>query len=273
MARIIAFCTFIVIIVFILFKGKIMFSLRFGLLLFVPCTLFFGLEGARFSKGLKFPKNIGGFIFDMDGTILKKSEDAMGDLYIKALNCFGVRFNNEEKKALKSFMIGKSPDQILQWAHKRYEVNATIGEIEHTFKDLSQKHKPTKIAFMPGFKQFYKKAKNHGFKMAIATNSSSHEVELFNDVVDLRGLFGEHIYTRSMVKDGKPNPDVYLLAAEKLGLDPAECVAFEDSPTGTKAAQAANIFCFGINQNPTFIEEANKKVKSFHELTIEQFLK
>jgi beta-phosphoglucomutase-like phosphatase (HAD superfamily) len=55
----------------------------------------------------------------------------------------------------------------------------------------------------------------------------------------LAPLFGDHIYSASQVARGKPAPDVFLLAAERLGVDPRQCWAFEDSPAGVQAARAA----------------------------------
>ena len=67
-----------------------------------------------------------------------------------------------------------------------------------------------------------------------------------------RGQFGDHIYVTTMVARPKPAPDIYLLAAERLGVAPADCIVMEDSPAGAAAALDAGMQAIGYAPGKTF---------------------
>ncbi len=87
--------------------------------------------------------------------------------------------------------------------------------------------------------------RRRGHRMAVASQSPLARVRLSLQVAGLAGQFGDHIYVSSMVPRPKPAPDIYLLAAERLGAAPAECIVIEDSPAGASAAQAAGMRVLG----------------------------
>jgi HAD superfamily hydrolase (TIGR01509 family) len=79
----------------------------------------------------------------------------------------------------------------------------------------------------------------------VASSSSMERIEFSLDVTRLRSYFGDAIYSSSMVKRGKPAPDLFLHAAEKMGADPRRCVVIEDSPFGIEGAVAAGMTAIG----------------------------
>jgi HAD superfamily hydrolase (TIGR01509 family) len=80
----------------------------------------------------------------------------------------------------------------------------------------------------------------------VASSSAPERIELSLKMANLLGLFGQnHIFSTSMVARGKPAPDIFLFAAERLKADPANCVVIEDSPFGVQAAVAAGMAVFG----------------------------
>jgi HAD superfamily hydrolase (TIGR01509 family) len=87
--------------------------------------------------------------------------------------------------------------------------------------------------------------RQRGHAMAVASQSPLARVRLSLQVAGLAGQFGEHIYVTSMVARPKPAPDIYLLAAEKLGAAPANCIVIEDSPAGAAAALGAGMRVIG----------------------------
>jgi HAD superfamily hydrolase (TIGR01509 family) len=82
--------------------------------------------------------------------------------------------------------------------------------------------------------------------IAVASNARLTYLTHWIDHFDLRRYFGTHIYSAEQVTAPKPAPDVYLHAAQKLGVDPSSCVVVEDSPTGTKAGVAAGMTVIGF---------------------------
>jgi HAD superfamily hydrolase (TIGR01509 family) len=87
--------------------------------------------------------------------------------------------------------------------------------------------------------------RRRGHRMAVASQSPLARVQLSLQVAGLAGQFGEHIYVTTMVARPKPAPDIYLLAAEKLGAPPADCIVIEDSPAGAASARAAGMRVIG----------------------------
>jgi HAD superfamily hydrolase (TIGR01509 family) len=93
--------------------------------------------------------------------------------------------------------------------------------------------------------------RQRGHRMAVASQSPLARVQLSLHVAGLAGQFGEHIYVTSMVARPKPAPDVYLLAAQRLGAAPADCIVIEDSPAGAAAALAAGMRAIGYAPGAT----------------------
>ena len=87
--------------------------------------------------------------------------------------------------------------------------------------------------------------RDRGHPLAVASQSPLGRVRFSLDVTGLADIFGEHIYVTSMVPRPKPAPDIYLLAAERLAVDPAGCVVVEDSPAGAAAARACGMHAIG----------------------------
>lgn len=81
---------------------------------------------------------------------------------------------------------------------------------------------------------------------AVASSSSPERLALTLGITGLAQFFGPHVYSATMVENGKPAPDLFLLAAERLGLAPADCVVIEDSPAGIMAAKAAGMRVIGF---------------------------
>jgi HAD superfamily hydrolase (TIGR01549 family) len=80
----------------------------------------------------------------------------------------------------------------------------------------------------------------------IASSSSIDRLQLCLAVLDLTDKFGGNVFSADMVPRGKPHPDIFLLAAEKLGVSPASCLVIEDSAGGVRAAVAAGMTAVGL---------------------------
>ena len=81
---------------------------------------------------------------------------------------------------------------------------------------------------------------------AIASSSSPARLAVCLDVLGLAGAFGPYVFSAELVTRGKPAPDIYLLAAERLAVAPEACLVIEDSPSGVKAAKAAGMVAVGL---------------------------
>jgi HAD superfamily hydrolase (TIGR01509 family) len=85
-----------------------------------------------------------------------------------------------------------------------------------------------------------------GLPMAVASNSHLARVRRSLEIAGITRLFGEHVYTPEVVERPKPAPDLYLHAAEQLGVAPANCLVIEDSVPGTTAGVAAGMTVIGF---------------------------
>jgi len=94
-----------------------------------------------------------------------------------------------------------------------------------------------------GFPEFNKELNRLGVKKIIATGSHTGNVLL---VLKLLGLEKFQIVSIEDVKNGKPDPEIFLLAAQRLGIPPADCIVFEDSVAGIRAAKAAGMKCIAL---------------------------
>ena len=96
------------------------------------------------------------------------------------------------------------------------------------------------IVAKPGAQEILSYLKDQGSKLALATSSKVPRAEIILTNNHLRDFFNELTFSHE-VKHGKPAPDIFLKAASKLGEKPGECVVFEDSEAGVRAAHAAGI--------------------------------
>lgn len=82
---------------------------------------------------------------------------------------------------------------------------------------------------------------------AIASSSSADRLALCLEALALTEDFGTHVYSADLVTNGKPAPDIFLFAAERLAARPADCIVIEDSPGGIRAAKAAGMTTIGLH--------------------------
>jgi HAD superfamily hydrolase (TIGR01509 family) len=98
---------------------------------------------------------------------------------------------------------------------------------------------------LPGVAERVKEARASGLKTAVASSSTSAWVEGWLERHGIRDLF-DTVCSRDHVERVKPAPDLFLLAATRLGVAPERCIVFEDSPNGIRAARAAGMRCVAI---------------------------
>ena len=83
-------------------------------------------------------------------------------------------------------------------------------------------------------------------RIGVASSSRAHFLQSKLERTGLYALAGPHVYSADLVDHGKPAPDIFLYAAEKIGADPARCLVLEDSENGVKAARAAGMTAWGF---------------------------
>ena len=197
-------------------------------------------------------------IFDLDGTIIDTGivwEKATKDLIAGK----GCSLSAEQGKDLQQKIYGLALNKSCAIIKDFVGLDCSVSDlIKEKQKLASDRFNKTDIGFVKGFGDFHASVCKLGLKTGIATNAPDETLDFFKSKFKLNSFFREHIYNVSDVKGVcKPDPALYLYAADKLGVDPSECVVVEDSAHGVAAAKAAGMFCIGINTSKD--SEAIKK--------------
>jgi len=185
-------------------------------------------------------------IFDCDGVLID-SEGLASRVEAELLRDLGLNLSVEETQRL---FLGKTVDGVLDVIAARTGTRpGSIFTYNWAFATAHAfMHELQPVA---GVRELAVELKRRGHAMAVASQSPLARVRFSLEVAGLSGLFGEHVYVTSMVARPKPAPDIYLLAAEKLGAPPTDCVVIEDSPAGASAARGAGMRAFGYAQGET----------------------
>ena len=240
-------------------------------------SLLFLLSAFLFPSNLSYTRSIEypikAIVFDLDGTIVD-SEHFWFSMFLKIVEGHNVTLDSNERTELYNVMHGNTGMKILTWMKEKYALNESVEELQNTYRENSKIYYQGKITFVPGFESFFKCVHCYPLLFAIATNCGPFSSDLICKSVDLEEKFGTHIYHNQHVARGKPAPDIYLHAAKQLGVEPHECLAIEDSATGIKSAQAAGMFCIGLNRGDrSKVAQADLIVDSYEQIDIETLLK
>ncbi len=122
-----------------------------------------------------------------------------------------------------------------------------------------------------GLENFLAELKAAGVKMAMASSATMEDINFILNKIPIRDDF-EAIIDGSRVTKGKPNPQIFLKAAEELNADPANCVVFEDSLAGIKAANAAGMKVVGITtgHKAAQLQPSNLVIDDYSTLTVQK---
>ena len=172
-------------------------------------------------------------LFDMDGTLFD-TEKHYQWAWRKAIADAGYELDASEVLKLRSLGAPYNVAQFQEWFGEEVDYRA----IRQERVDLMKVMLAHEIPLKPQVPQTLEKLRQMGYSMAVVT-ATAQEQAVSN--LKLAGLlpFFDHVISASMVKRGKPAPDVYLYACEVLGVQPENCYAVEDSPNGVMSAHAA----------------------------------
>ena len=181
--------------------------------------------------------NISCLIYDMDGLLLD-TEGIYTEVTQQIVGEYGKVFD----WSVKEKIIGRRSIQAAEIIVESLDLPISPQDYLDSRKDvLLEKFKDTEA--LPGAKEMTTHFFKLGIPQALATSSSSPMFEAkFEKHKKWFSQFAQIVRGDDPeLKEGKPAPDIFLLAANRVGVDPAECLVFEDAPTGTKAALAAGM--------------------------------
>lgn len=174
-------------------------------------------------------------MFDMDGVLIDARDwhyEALND----ALQPFGLTIGRDEHLTTFDGLPTKRKLDILSGAR------GLPKALHETINALKQKHTVKRIVAYcrPVFQHRFMLAQlqREGLKLAMCSNSIRRTVDMMAELARIDEFF-DVMLSNEDVKNSKPDPEIYLLGAKRLGVDPRECLVVEDNDNGMKAAQAA----------------------------------
>lgn len=173
-------------------------------------------------------------IFDMDGLILD-TEKLLVKYWVQAANEAGFPMQREHALNIRS-LARKFAIPYLQGI---FGEEFDYVKIRSRRMELMAEHlKKSGLETKPGLMELLTYLKENGIPAAVATATDYERTEAYLTEVGVFGYF-DRIVCATMVESGKPKPDIYLYAAQQLGLAPEDCLALEDSPNGVRSAAGA----------------------------------
>ena len=208
-------------------------------------------------------------LFDMDGVIVHTNP-----YHKKAFKIFLDKHNvSLTDKELKEHIYGRINAEIFPYIFKDdytpEKGKQWADEKEAIFRDLYKEDaKP-----VDGLIRFLEELKENNIPAAVGTSAPVENLDFIMDTLDLRSYFEIFLHSAD-VSTGKPDPEIYLKAAEKLDAAPEMCVVFEDSIAGVKAGLNARMKVVGVGTTHTAdeLKGADLVIEDFEGLTVEQVL-
>ena len=202
-----------------------------------------------------------GIVFDLDG-ILTDTEDIQYLGWVEALKPHGVELSKER-------YFGYAGRKRLEIAadlvekHKLDLAPDALAEAKNTW--LFARFERGNLPLMAGAVEAIEYLLSRGVRVAVVSNCVEKEL-----LLKLKGSkLGRYFKTRVSLDDvekGKPHPDLYLYACKKLGFEPHECLAFEDTQAGVESAKAAGLTCFAVPNEYTRGQDFSAADKVFASL-------
>ncbi len=222
----------------------------------IDATIFAGKGGLR------------AFLWDMDGVIVD-SAAAHYESWRDTLAAHGVGCTEEQFRQY----FGTRDDQLVRallGPLPEPEVEAISEEKERLFRELIR----GKARAFPDAMNLLRIMKKGNYPLALGTSAPLENVEILSAQLGLSAYFNVVVCGQD-VKESKPSPDIYLRAAEKLGVDPGQCVVFEDSPHGVAAAKRGGMKCVAVtNSHPAeALQAADRVVSSLEQVDLIELIR
>ena len=210
--------------------------------------------------------DIRALLFDMDGVIVDSNP-----LHRAAWAEYTQRFGIIATSDMQNRMYGRRNDEIVRDFLGADLTDTQVHEHgkakEQLFRERMASHLQTSL--LPGVREFLAAHGNLG--RAIATNAEAANLNFVLDGADLRLYFDVALSGEDVMRP-KPDPEIYLLAAERLKTAPATCVVFEDSAAGVEAGVAAGMRVVGISSTHETLAGASLMIRDFRDPALANWL-
>ena len=201
-------------------------------------------------------KEFKGAIFDLDGTIID-SMDVWERIDIKFLEKRNIIMPNDYIEKINSMSF----EEVAKYTIEIFNLNENVDSLIKEWNNMAIREYSNNIKLKPNVKEYLDKLKENNIKIGLATSSPKQLYELVlknNEVYDYFDTFT----SVDDVKMDKHYPDIYLYTAKKLGLNPNECIIFEDILIAINTAKEANFNVISVYDKSSYNDLHKIKVKS-----------
>jgi beta-phosphoglucomutase len=206
-----------------------------------------------------------GFIFDLDGVLVDTARfhfEAWRELALE----LGFDIDETFNETLKGVSRIESLERILQ----KGKINACDKQKaqwaeQKNLRYLERVNQLTRANVLPGVREFLERSKV--LKIPMAVGSASKNAGIILELTEIKDYF-HAVIDGNHISKGKPDPQVFLLAAEALRLAPEQCIVFEDAEAGIEAALAAGMYAVGVGE----LEKSDERISGFEGQDPEKFI-
>jgi beta-phosphoglucomutase family hydrolase len=179
-------------------------------------------------------------IFDMDG-VLVDSELFSFKAYERCLSRYGITLDHEDRMKATGSTLSEDIDTL----SKKYNIQIDKRQCEKEKEETYRKIAKGNLRLFGGVKEFIALLRKNNIRIAVASSGVRDKV-LFNlHEAGLDNVF-DTVLTADDISHSKPHPEIFLKAAEKLKVEPSDCVVVEDSVLGVEAAKNAGMLCIAV---------------------------
>ena len=181
------------------------------------------------------------FIFDMDGVIVDS------ELHWKSLEGYFLQslipaWTSTDQDRI----IGLSVHDLYRLLTSEYDLQHNKEEFMALYHGMAREIYVEKASLIEGFLDVLSWLSDKRIRIALASSSPRPWIEMVLDKFDLHSAFEVVVSADELQGEGKPSPAIYLLTAQKLGVQPKRCVVIEDSEKGVLSSKSAGMFCIGF---------------------------
>lgn len=208
-----------------------------------------------------------GVIFDLDGVITDSAEYHY-QAWKRLAERLGIPFDREFNEKLKGVSRMDSLELILSQSDQSYSKEDKVRlatDKNDDYKKLIEQITPDDL--LPGVKDVLEYLKRNGFKIGMA--SASKNAFKVVEKLQIEDYF-DHIVDSALILNGKPDPEIFLTAAEKIGLKPEECIGVEDAKSGVEAIKSAGMFAVGVGDQD-ILAQADVVIDDMREFDMELY--
>ncbi len=179
-------------------------------------------------------------IWDVDGTLVDTAE-----LHYQSWVELARQLNQPFTRADFTATFGRRNPEIIHQLFGHHYSDAEVADLGHRKEDLYRAQAAKGVELLPGARHLLTSLHQAGFRQAIGSSAPRENIELIMRLTRTEAIF-EAVVSMEDTDRGKPDPQVFLIAAARVGAQPRRCVVFEDAVAGVQAAAAGGMRCVAV---------------------------